>query len=86
MKVHKVYVDRFMLFKYEFDLSQYGFLNAVKAGNDPRARSLRRSLQYLNRANKANLFELSEENDVNTSSGKDWYVCIFNVGNGESNL
>ncbi|HCG6560658.1 TPA: hypothetical protein NJ652_004607 [Vibrio parahaemolyticus] len=82
----KVYVDRFMLFEEEFDISQNGFQNAVKGGNDPRARSLRSSLQYLNKKNKANLLELSEESDANTGLGKDWYVCIFNVGNGESNL
>ncbi|PKH31440.1 hypothetical protein [Shewanella sp. ALD9] len=82
----KVYVDRFMLFEEEFDIIRNGFLNAEKGGNDPRARSLRSSLQYLNQKNRANLLELSEENNVNTGSGKDWYVCVFNVGNGESNL
>jgi beta-lactamase superfamily II metal-dependent hydrolase len=81
-----VYLDRFMLFEEEFDISQNGFQNAEKGGNDPRARSLRGSLQHLNQKNRRNLLELSEENNVNTYSGHDWYVCIFNVGNGESNL
>ena len=82
----EVFVDRLMLFEEEFDINQNGFRNAVKGGNDPRARSLRGSLQYLNQKNKANLLELSEENNSNTGLGRDWYVCIFNVGNGESNL
>ncbi|EGQ7642071.1 hypothetical protein ABCL18_003549 [Vibrio cholerae] len=81
-----MYVDRFMLFEEEFDISQNGFQNAVKGGNDFRARSLRNSLQYLNKKARENLLELPEENDSPICLGQDWYVCIFNVGNGESNL
>lgn len=82
----KVYIDRFMLFRGKFDISKNGFLNAVRGGNDPRARSLRNSLQFLNEINKTNLLEVSEEKNVNSGLEKDWYVCVFNVGNGESNL
>lgn len=81
-----IYIDRFMSFEKEFDIGQNGFQNAGKGGNDPRARSLRSTLQYINRKNKLNLLELTEESVASAYAGKDWYVCIFNVGNGESNL
>ncbi|WP_421208609.1 hypothetical protein [Aeromonas sp. 602396] len=82
----KLYIDRFMLFEKEFDISQNGFQNAEKGGNDPRARSLRGTLQSLNKKNRSKLLELSEDTNINPDLGYDWYVCIFNVGNGESNL
>lgn len=90
--VHKMitspslYIDRFFLFEGEFDIDEYGFKNTVKGGNDSKARSLRGKLRVLNERAKLNLIG-SVENEFDTSpTERDWYVCIFNVGNGESNL
>jgi beta-lactamase superfamily II metal-dependent hydrolase len=82
----KSYIDRFILFKKEFDIKENGFKNTKKGGHDSKARSLTSKLHHLNKKAKSDSLHFFEKNTDTIDDKKDWYVCIFNVGNGESNL